>query len=180
MVAAARSQSLDRRFYGIFEGIVTHVGDDLQEGMVKVNLPWLDGHTTSEWSPVMQFFAGPDHGAFFIPEVDSLVLCMARHGDLRRLVIVGGLYNGVDKPPVDHERRRHLRTPSGQTLGFIDANDNTAGAVYLESSAGDRIMLTSGGTVHLKAMGTLILEGSQVVLRGPGWERLVAMNRNTV
>jgi uncharacterized protein involved in type VI secretion and phage assembly len=127
----------------------------------------------------MQFFAGPDHGAFFIPEVGSLVICMARHGDLRRLVIMGGLYNGQDKPPVGHERRRHLRTPSGQTLGFLDVNDNTGGAVYLEDSTGDRITLTTG-TVHLKAKGTLILEGAQVLIRGPGWERFVAMNRNTV
>lgn len=180
MFAPARSRSLDRRFYGVFEGVVTHVGDNLQEGLVKVNLPWLDGHTTSEWSPVLQFFAGPDHGAFFIPEVHSLVLCAARHGDIRRLVILGGLYNGEDKPPVGHERRRHLRTPSGQTLGFLDANNNTSGAVYLEDSTGDRISLSSGGTVHVKAKGTLILEGAQVILRGPGWERLVSMNRNTV
>src|SRR5262245_24912578 len=106
MSTIPRSRSTDRRFYGVFEGIVTQVGDDLQEGMIKVNLPWLDSHTESEWSPIVQLFAGPGHGAFFIPEVRSLVLCAARHGDLRKLVILGGLYNGVDKPAVNHERRR--------------------------------------------------------------------------
>ena len=54
-----RSRSTDRRFYGVFEGIVTQVGDDLQEGMIKVNLPWLDSDTESEWSEPARFRTGP-------------------------------------------------------------------------------------------------------------------------
>jgi uncharacterized protein involved in type VI secretion and phage assembly len=175
-----RSSTTDRRFYGVFEGIVTQVGDDLQEGMIKVKLPWLDSHTESDWSPIVQFMAGAGHGAFFIPEVDSLVLCAARQGDLQRLVILGGLYNGVDKPAVSHERRRHFQTPSGQMLGFLDANGNTGGGVFLEDSAGDRVSLSSSGTFIVKAQGALILDAPAIVLRGPGYRRVVASNGNTI
>jgi uncharacterized protein involved in type VI secretion and phage assembly len=179
-MSVPRSRSTDKRYYGVFEGIVTHVGDDLQEGMIKVNLPWLDSHTESDWSPIVQLLAGPGHGSFFVPEVGSLVLCAARHGDLRKLVILGGLYNGQDKPPVKHERRRHIQTPSGQMLGFLDMNGNKSGAVYLEDSAGDRVSLSSNGTVILKAQAALILDAPAIVMRGPGYKRVVAGNGNTV
>jgi uncharacterized protein involved in type VI secretion and phage assembly len=175
-----RARTTDRRFYGVFEGIVTKVGDDLQEGMVKVNLPWLDSHTESEWSPIVQLLAGPGHGSFFVPEEGSLVLCAARHGDLRKLVILGGLYCGTDKPPVGHERRRHLQTPSGQMLGFLDVNDNTGGGVFLEDSAGDRVSLSSSGTVTVEAQGALVLRAPIIVLDTLGGQRIVATNSNTV
>jgi uncharacterized protein involved in type VI secretion and phage assembly len=179
-MSVPRSRTTDRRYYGVFEGIVTQVGDDLQEGMIKVNLPWLDSHSESDWSPIVQFMAGPGHGAFFVPEVGSLVLCAARHGDLRKLVILGGLYNGQDKPPVGHERQRHIQTPSGQMLGFLDVNNNTEGGVFLEDSAGDRVSLSSSGTVTVKAQGALILDAPAIVLRGPGYRRVVANNGNTI
>jgi uncharacterized protein involved in type VI secretion and phage assembly len=175
-----RSRTTDRRFYGVFEGIVTRVGDQLQEGMIKVNLPWLDSESESDWSPIVQLFAGAGHGAFFIPEVGSLVLCAARHGDLRRLVILGGLYNGQDKPAVGHERRRHLQTPSGQMLGFLDVNNNSGGGVFLQDSAGDRIALSSNGTVTLSARGALIIDAPNIVFRGPGRSRVLAANGNTI
>jgi uncharacterized protein involved in type VI secretion and phage assembly len=179
-MSMARSRTTDRRYYGVFEGIVTKVGDDLQEGMVKVNLPWLDSSSESEWSPIVQLLAGPGHGSMFVPEVGSMVLCAARHGDLRKLVILGGLYNGVDKPPVGHERRRHIQTPSGQMLGFLDLNDNKEGAVFLQDSAGDRISLSSSGTVTIKAMGALILDSPNVIVRQPGSRRVFATNNNTI
>jgi hypothetical protein len=110
-----------------------------------------------------------------------MVLCAARHGDLRKLVILGGLYNGVDKPPAGgHERRRHIQTPSGQMLGFLDLNDNQEGAVFLEDSAGDRISLSSSGTVTIKAMGALILDSPNVILRQAGTRRVFATNNNTI
>ena len=108
------------------------------------------------------------------------MLCAARHGDLRKLVILGGLYNGVDKPPVGHERRRHIQTPSGQMLGFLDVNNNTGGGVFLQDSAGDRVSLSSSGTVIVKAQGALILDAPAIVLRGPGYRRVVASNGNTI
>ena len=63
IMSLPRSRTTDQRFYGVFEGIVTRVGDELQEGLIKVTLPWLDSHTESDWSPIVQLLAGPGHGS---------------------------------------------------------------------------------------------------------------------
>ena len=48
--------------------------------------------------PRPQFYAGNGYGAFFVPEVGDEVLVAFTHGDMRMPIILGGLYNGVDKP----------------------------------------------------------------------------------
>ena len=55
---------------------------------------------------------------FFVPEVKSLVLCACRHGDLRKPVVLGGLYNGKDKPRSDHVRKREIASGWGIWRGI--------------------------------------------------------------
>ena len=96
----SRTRSTDKRFYGVVEGIVTSVDDsDGKEGRVKVQFPWFDHQMETEWCRVRQFYAGNGYGAFFVPEVNDEVLIAFIHGSMRRPIILGGLYNGKDKPP---------------------------------------------------------------------------------
>ena len=98
MTLVARSTSTDKRYYGVCEGIVVDNEDPEQQGRIKVKLPWFDDETVTEWCRVRQAYAGNGYGMFFIPEVDDEVLVAFIHGDLRLPVILGGLYNGIDKP----------------------------------------------------------------------------------
>ena len=93
MTNRPRSRSADNRFYGVAEALVTAVRND---GMIKVTYPWFNERMESEWARVLQFFAGPGHGAFFIPKVDSEVLVAFIHGDMRMPVVLGGLFNGQE------------------------------------------------------------------------------------
>ncbi|MBN9419597.1 MAG: hypothetical protein BGN99_09125 [Alphaproteobacteria bacterium 65-37] len=180
MTTQPRSRSTDQRFYGVFEGIVTSVEDPLNEGRVKLTFPWFHDKMESELAPVMQFFAGPDHGSFFVPEVGSLVLCAARHGDLRHPIVIGCLYNGKDKPNSDHVRKREIASVNGHKLTMIDSNGDSAGGVILEDASGCKVILSSTGHVVIKAVGALTLEAPHIRFRGAGFNRVLTLNNNPI
>jgi uncharacterized protein involved in type VI secretion and phage assembly len=177
----------DRRFFGVVEGLVAEVRND---GKVRVTYPWLDGdatlgapHMVSEFARVVQFFAGPDHGAFFMPLKGSEVLLAFIHGDMRRPVIIGGLYNGVDLPPgtgteMDtHVRHLRIQSPSGHRLSMIDPEQpGAAGAVVIETSNGSFMSMSTTGTLRIKAKGALEIEGVSVRING----RIVAPSMNSL
>ena len=180
MTYEPRARAMDQRFYGVFEGIVTDVDDPLKEGRVKLNFPWFDEKMESEWAPVLQFFAGPTHGSFFVPEKHSLVLCAGRHGDLRKPVVLGGLYNGKDKPASDHVRKRVIASVNGHKLTMVDSHGDSAGGVILEDASGCKVVLSATGDVVIKAVGTLTFMAPQIRFNGPGTNRVVMHGQNPV
>lgn len=176
----ARSRSTDRRYYGIAEATISQVRND---GKVKVTYPWFSSGLESEWCRVTQFFAGPDHGAFFIPVKGSEVAVSFIHGDMRRPIVIGGLFNGVDKPPgtdsdMDtHVRHLRIQTPTGHRISLLDPEDpEAAGAIVIENSGGDYITLSTTGAVKIHARGALDLEGAVVRING----RVVGPGRNPI
>lgn len=185
--AARQALRTDRRFMGVVEGLVDEVRND---GKVRVTYPWLDGAETSgrpqmvsEWCRVAQYFAGPGHGAFFIPRKGSEVLLAFIHGDMRRPIVIGGLYNGVDLPPgtdtpLDtHVRHLRIQSPTGHRISMFDPEQPGAvGAVVVENSNGDRITMSTNGTVRITAKGALELEGASVRING----RIVAPSMNSI
>ena len=122
------ARALDRRFYGVVEGIVEEIVDPDKEGRVKVSFPWYDDATVTEWCRVRQLYAGAGYGTFFVPEKGDEVLIAFVHGDMRLPIILGGLYNGKDKPPTDrqHDDKKNekvIRTKAGHCLVFDDTKD---------------------------------------------------------
>ncbi|HEY6057335.1 MAG TPA: VgrG-related protein, partial [Candidatus Limnocylindrales bacterium] len=83
---------------GVVVAIVTNIDDDKKLGRVKLKFPWLSDSYESDWARMVQLSAGPDSGAVFLPEVNDEVLVAFEFGDIRRPYVVGGLYNGKDKP----------------------------------------------------------------------------------
>ena len=65
---------------------------------VKVKYPWLDNEHESNWARVASPGAGATRGLLMTPEVNDEVLVAFEHGDMNRPYVVGGLWNGKDKP----------------------------------------------------------------------------------
>jgi uncharacterized protein involved in type VI secretion and phage assembly len=150
-----RARSTDRRFYGVVEAIVVeNEGDD--EGRVRVKFPWFDGGSSvTEWCRVSQLYAGGGYGSVFVPEKDDEVLVAFVHGDMRFPIILGGLYNGVDKPPTARTGGRDqkmIRTKAGHEVLLDD------GAKEI------RITTAEGGTVTVNADGSITLKAPKVVI----------------
>lgn len=112
------------RVYEAVIGIVVNNTDEAKLGRVKVKFPTLPGADESHWAPVCSFGAGNERGWFFLPEVDDEVLVMFEHGDIRRPVIIGAMWNGVDKPPDKNDgadERRRFTSRAGSVVILDDA-----------------------------------------------------------
>ncbi|WP_405540250.1 phage baseplate assembly protein V [Streptomyces sp. NBC_00075] len=172
---APRARSTDKRFYGVVEALVAEVdGDD--EGRVKLTFPWFDGTTVTDWCRVSQLYAGNGYGSLFVPEKDDEVLVAFVHGDMRFPVVLGGLYNGQDKPPTARTEGRDqkvIRTKHGHQVLFDD--NASQAAVRITSAAGHvvelddqgkeiRITAAEGGSVTVSAQGEITLKAPKVTV----------------
>ncbi|MFJ6675082.1 VgrG-related protein [Actinosynnema sp. NPDC091369] len=125
------------RMPGLATGIVTDIREpgNGQRGWVRLKFPWLDDVYVTDWVRTVQW-GGINGGGVFSPEVNDEVLVGFEQGSLDRPYVIGGLYNGVDKPSahdvplVDPTKggvnRRSLVSRSGNRLELLDS-PTTAG-----------------------------------------------------
>ena len=145
-----RSRSTDRRYYGLASALVERVEDPEHEGRVTLRFPWFDGgRTESDWCRVAQLYAGNGYGSLFVPEAKDEVLVAFVHGDMRDPIVLGGLYNGKDKPPTHRASDRDqkmIRTKAGHEVILDDTS--SARAVKVNTAGGHRVTMedTSGST----------------------------------
>ncbi|MEV7090542.1 VgrG-related protein [Streptomyces sp. NPDC093085] len=176
-----------RSFYGLASGggaatmsrlpsvanaLVTDIKDPLKQGRVKVKFPWLDDKYVSDWVRTVQF-GGVSGGGVIGPDVDDEVLVAFDRGALDHPYVIGGLYNGIDKPgrveePVyDATRgkvtRRTLADRSNNRLDLLDQSVGLKRGVRLRTGD-DRL------TINLDRTKTEIVIDSKgkVSIRGSG------------
>lgn len=148
------------RVYGAVVAIVVDNKDPEGRYRVKVKYPWVlesDGQYTdqpdeqdfvSNWARISSLFAGSRQGgnfrgAFFLPEVDDEVLVVFEHGDVRRPILVGSLWNGVDKPIHDNGAQggknnfRSIRSRSGHMFTFHDDDEGKVERIILQTKCKD-------------------------------------------
>jgi uncharacterized protein involved in type VI secretion and phage assembly len=180
----SRTRTTDKRFYGVVPAIVTAVENDPEkEGRVKIQYPWFDDQMESDWVRVCQIYAGDGYGAFFLPEVGDEALVAFLHGDMRMPVVLGMLYNGLDKPPTSRtsgQDQKLIHTKGGHELLLDDSPGQkrirlkTAGGHSADLSDQDRkiTLQTSGGqTVVLDDSAstiTVTTNGQSITVDGSG------------
>jgi uncharacterized protein involved in type VI secretion and phage assembly len=162
---APRSRSTDRRYYGVAEALVVDVKDPEGENRIQVKFPWFDDAMVTEWCRVAYFYAGNGYGSVFVPEVGDEVIIAFVHGDMRLPIVLGGLYNGVDKPPSARSQsvdQKLIRTKGGHELLFDDSSseqrvrattngghvvdmDDTGQSVTISSTGGHEAVLDDAG-----------------------------------
>ncbi|MFI6638396.1 phage baseplate assembly protein V [Streptomyces sp. NPDC050504] len=176
--AAPRARSTDQRYYGVVSALVVeNEGDD--EGRVKLKYPWFDDTTVTDWVRVSQLYAGGGYGSVFVPELGDEVLVAFVHGDMRFPIVIGGLYNGEDKPPTARTEGRDqkvVRTKHGHEVLLDDTASKAA--VRVKSAAGHvielddegkalRITAAEGGSVTVTAQGEITLKAPKVTVDSP-------------
>ena len=172
-----RSRSTDRRYYGVVEAIVATVtGDPEHECRVTLRFPFFDGATAeSDWCRVVQPYAGNGYGAVFVPEEGDEVLVAFVHGDMRFPIVLGGLYNGVDKPPTDRTASRDqklIQTKHGHQVLLDDSQGQeairitTAGGheLILDDASGTVAVTGNGVKITLEDSGTVTVQGTTVTV----------------
>lgn len=146
----SKRQATNGRIYGAVTGIVTNTDDPDSLGRVKLKFPWLADDTESPWARIASPMAGNKRGALFRPEVDDEVLVLFGHGDVRFPYVIGGMWNGVDKPPehgADGDNNiRLIRSRSGHEI-TLDDTPGSEKIVIVDKSGSHKLELSSTGVV---------------------------------
>lgn len=164
---------------GVVVAVVSDVKDPLDSGRVKVTFPWLSEDYVSDWARTVQSGAGKDRGATVVPEVGDEVLVAFDRGDMRRPYVIGGLYNGVDKPKagpvplVDSGsgavNRRSMVSRRGHRIDLLDQDGKKEGIVLASGDGKVRIELDSVNTkITVHSDGTVTVEGPKGVVVDAG------------
>ncbi|MYW09568.1 VgrG-related protein [Streptomyces sp. SID2563] len=126
------------RMPGLAIGIVTDIreGRGKESGSVKLKFPWLDDLYVTDWVRTVQW-GGQGGGGVFSPEVNDEVLVGFEQGLIDAPYVLGGLYNGRDKPsphdvplvdPTSGKlNRRSLVSRSGNRVELLDTPRGTSG-----------------------------------------------------
>ncbi|MFB6876927.1 VgrG-related protein [Streptomyces sp. NPDC056323] len=137
LTSGSDASSRGPRMPGLAIGVVTDIREGKTErGWVRLKFPWLDDTYVTDWVRTVQW-GGQGGGGVFSPEVNDEVLVGFEQGLLDSPYVLGGLYNGVDKPsPHDvplvdptsgKVNRRSLVSRSGNRLELLDAPRGPSG-----------------------------------------------------
>lgn len=154
---------------GLVPAIVTNAKDPDKLGRVKVKLPWLDDTFETTWARTLQL-GGRSGGSIVLPEVNDEVLVGFEQGHVERPFVLGGLYNGVDKPvagdvdDVDGTSgdisRRVIASRSGHRMELFDSSSGAKGMRLRTADDAYEINLDQqGGSIALTSGGTVVVEG---------------------
>jgi type VI secretion system secreted protein VgrG len=147
--------------------LVTDNNDPDKGGRVKVKFPDLDQDETP-WLRVSTFGAGPEHGMYIIPEVDTEVLMGYRYGDPRHPIVLGTLYNGSDQPPSNapdpDNNVKMFMTRSGNEITFTDKDGEEE--IKISQKDGKNIMVLNLKTpsIAIESEGDISIKGKTITL----------------
>ena len=162
----------DERFFGVAIGVVTNNKDPDGLGRVKTSLPWMADQVESDWARVVTPMAGPGRGVYFLPEVNDEVLVAFAHGNPDTPYVLGGLWNGQDKPPESNRDGKNdlrvIRSRSGNVIRFSDAEDD-AKIEIIDSSAQNTIVIrTKDNSITITAAGDVTVQSGNGKLKLSG------------
>jgi uncharacterized protein involved in type VI secretion and phage assembly len=152
----------DHHFYGVAIGVVTNNQDPEKLGRVKVKFPWLSAEDESYWARVLTPMAGNERGIYFLPEVDDEVLIAFEQGDINFPYILGALWNGKDKPPVQNEdgknNQRVIKSRSGHMI-ILDDTDSKEQIIIQDKTSNNKIVIDSqNNTMNIQVDKDLTIE----------------------
>jgi uncharacterized protein involved in type VI secretion and phage assembly len=176
-IAISDAENPGSRIYGAVIGIVTNSKDPDKLGRVKLKFPWLSDSEESNWARVAAPMAGKERGFYCLPEVDDEVLVVFEHGDMRFPYVLGGLWNGKDKPPLTNEDgKNHVRlikSRSGHCIRLTDEDgkekieieDKTGKNKIMIDTASNTITISTDKDLNLNAeKGKISMKANNITL----------------
>ena len=156
--------------------IVIDNKDPDSRGRIKVKFLFdlsAGGPLETAWLPVMMPYAGADRGIYFMPEIGDEVLVGFFNADADHPVVLGSLWNGVDKPKSDwvtnDNDKKVIYTRSGHQLIFDDTRvsekisiiDKTGSNSIVIDSSQNTITVTSDKDIVFKAKENISFEAGK-------------------
>ncbi len=184
---------------GVVIGVVTNNKDPEGLGRIKVRFPTLSDTDESWWARVAAIGAGATRGLNVLFEVNDEVLVAFEHGDVRRPIVLGGLWSKKHKPfqggeETDNEgvASRVWRSRTGHTVSMHDSGtpSNSFVAIGLADEqtklrmgedkvtidSPTDVTITSQASITLKATGDVTIEGANITLKAQQAANVEALN----
>lgn len=174
-------------FNQVAVGLVSNIDDPDKLGRVKVKLPVLGDQSESGWCRVASPGAGKDAGLVLHPNVDDEVLVVFERGDLRRGVVVGGLWSKTKAQPgapVESSKvtKGLIRSRKGHVIELGDGDGEDAQHIKLQLANGtvlrvgaDKVSLevkkgpfsvqAGKGSIAISDTGDLTISGENVTIK---------------
>jgi uncharacterized protein involved in type VI secretion and phage assembly len=116
-----------RRKRGVVGARVVDQNDPRKMGRLKIQYDWQERGETG-WARMAAPHAGADRGFLFLPEKGDEVLVAFENGDPERPIILGSLWNGIDKAPrtefwgadIEPNDVKRIVTKSGHRIQLSD------------------------------------------------------------
>jgi uncharacterized protein involved in type VI secretion and phage assembly len=172
---------LGGRWYGVYPALVTDLNDPDGRGRVKITLPWAPDASSARyeaWARIATLMGGNNRGTWFVPDKDDEVLVGFEDGDPRRPFVLGGLWNGTDRPPESMDGsgknyKKVVRSRNGVKVTLDDADGRES--LLLETPGGQKVSLkdgpgvieiadSNGNSVKLEASGITITASAKVTI----------------
>jgi len=184
---------------GVAVALVTQNKDEEGLCRVKVRYPWHDKPRESYWARLSTPMAGKDRGLVLIPEVGDEVLVAFEREDLRFPYILGGLWNGQDKPPIaNNDGKNDKRILRSRKKHYLLFDDGEKGVVELAHEKKRRIVFddngfkvedengnvvkvdSNSGAMTIEAKGQLNIKGATITIEATGTLELKASATLTI
>ena len=196
-VTRPRSEDLmgqSNTMQGLQIGVVTKIHDDpANQFRIKVRIPSISSEGEGVWARLASFQAGPDRGAFFIPEVDDEVVLGCFNNNPDTPVILGKLYSSGRAMPFEIEENNNIQgivskegtkvvidddkkevEISTRTGNKLLISDDQKGFVFEDEQQNKIIVndqgitLDSKSDITLKAAGNINIEGVESTFKASG------------
>lgn len=167
---------MNGQFFGVAIGIVTNNKDPQGLGRVKLTLPWMSDDAESNWARIAAPMAGKGRGCYFLPEVNDEVLVAFEHGSPDSPYVLGGLWNGKDKPPASNQDGkndvREIRSRNGNVIRLTDTDGSERIEIIDKSTKNSIVISTKDNTITVTADADIAIQSKngKLKLSGKGVE----------
>lgn len=148
-----RIPSGDMTLTGIYFAVVTQNQDPEKLERIKVRLPWLDrgDEDQTEWAQLATPMEGNKFGWYSLPDINDVVAVAFIAGDIKRPVILGGIWSTADAPPEVNE---------GGKNDFRGYTSRTGHRMILDDSSNVKVVFADKTTKLMIGVGNFASGGS--------------------
>jgi uncharacterized protein involved in type VI secretion and phage assembly len=148
------------KYYGKYRGRVLNNIDPLNQGRIEVEVPDVLGSNPSSWAKPCLPITGKQMGMYAVPEVGAGVWVEFEQGNPGHPIWVGGWWgSAMEVPGLSQSAPPGVQNIVIQTGGANSiqlSDDLESGGVFLRSSSGAEIAITSTGITISNGMGATI------------------------